>query len=257
MLRVPAAVGRVALDGLGEVGAVSRYLFQAVREGIRPPYRMRDVFRQMEVLGVNSMPVVLITAVFTGMVLALQTHTGFKRFNAESLVGTVVALSMTRELGPVLTGLITAGRAGASIAAELGTMRVTEQIDALATMGVSPVKYLMVPRIIAGLVMLPVLTTFSDVVGIAGGYFVGVEILGANPTVYIKRTFDYLDMEDVLGGLMKAAAFGVLIALISSYKGFVAEGGAEGVGRATTGAVVLSSMAVLISNYFLTSLITG
>jgi len=169
----------------------------------------------------------------------------------------VVALSMTRELGPVLTGLITAGRAGASIAAELGTMRVTEQIDALATMGVSPVKYLMVPRIVAGLIMLPVLTTFADVIGIAGGYFVGVEVLGANPTVYIKRTFDYLDADDILGGLLKAAVFGTLIALISSYKGFVAEGGAEGVGRATTGAVVLSSMAVLVSNYFLTSLITG
>jgi phospholipid/cholesterol/gamma-HCH transport system permease protein len=257
LLRVPSAVGRVALDTVEEVGLIATYLFQALREGIRPPYRVRNIFRQMETLGVNSMPVVLITAIFTGMVLALQTHTGFKRFNAESLVGTVVALSMTRELGPVLTGLITAGRAGASIAAELGTMRVTEQIDALATMGVSPVKYLMVPRIIAGLIMLPVLTVFADVVGIAGGYFVGVEVLAANPTVYIKRTFDYLDAEDIMGGLIKAAVFGTLIALISSYKGFVAEGGAEGVGRATTGAVVLSSMAVLVSNYFLTSLITG
>jgi phospholipid/cholesterol/gamma-HCH transport system permease protein len=257
VLRFPAAVGRVALDVLAEVGAVSRYLIQAVREGVRPPYRVRNILRQMEMLGVNSMPVVLITAIFTGMVLALQTHTGFKRFNAESLVGTVVALSMTRELGPVLTGLITAGRAGASIAAELGTMRVTEQIDALATMGVSPVKYLMVPRIIAGLIMLPILTIFADVVGITGGYFVGVEVLGANPTVYIKRTFDFLDAEDIAGGLIKAAVFGTLIALISSYKGFTAEGGAEGVGRATTGAVVLSSMAVLISNYFVTSVITG
>jgi phospholipid/cholesterol/gamma-HCH transport system permease protein len=256
-LKFPAAVGRVALDVLAEVGAVGRYLYQSVREGVRPPYRVRNILRQMEMLGVNSMPVVLITAIFTGMVLALQTHTGFKRFNAESLVGTVVALSMTRELGPVLTGLITAGRAGASIAAELGTMRVTEQIDALATIGVSPVKYLMVPRIIAGLVMLPILTIFADVVGITGGYFVGVDVLGANPTVYIKRTFDYLDAQDIIGGLIKAAVFGTLIALISSYKGFTAEGGAEGVGRATTGAVVLSSMAVLISNYFLTSLING
>jgi phospholipid/cholesterol/gamma-HCH transport system permease protein len=253
--RIPAAVGRVALDVLSEVGCISRYLFQAIREGIRPPFRAREVFRQMEHLGVNTLPVVLITAVFTGMVLALQSYTGFRRFSAESLVGTVVALSMTRELGPVLTGLITAGRAGASMAAELGTMKVTEQIDALTTMGVSPVKYLMVPRIIACLIMLPVLTIFADVVGITGGYFVGVEVLDANPTVYIKRTFDYLEVEDVLGGLIKAGVFGGLIARISSYKGFVAEGGAEGVGRATTGAVVLSSMAVLISNYFVTTLI--
>ncbi|MFQ5510046.1 MAG: MlaE family ABC transporter permease [Leptospirillia bacterium] len=255
LLKVPASVGRVTLDVLAEVGSISHYLFQSVREGARPPYRIREVFRQMESLGVNSMPVVLITAVFTGMVLALQSYTGFQRFNAESLVGTVVALSVTRELGPVLTGLITAGRAGASIAAELGTMRVTEQIDALTTMGVSPIKYLMVPRIIAGIIMLPVLTMFADVVGIAGGYFVGVEVLDANPTVYLKRTFDYLEVKDILGGLMKAGVFGGLIALISSYKGFVAEGGAEGVGRATTGAVVLSSMAVLVSNYFLTSML--
>jgi len=250
-------VGAVILGVVTEVGAISRYFFQAVREGIRPPFRVRDILRQMEALGVNSMPVVLITAIFTGMVLALQSFTGFKRFNAESLVGTVVALSMTRELGPVLTGLICSGRAGASIAAELGTMKVTEQIDALVTMGVSPVKYLMVPRIIAGVIMLPVLTVFSDVVGIGGGYLVGVHVLDANPTVYIKRTFDYLEISDVTGGLMKAAVFGGLLALISSYKGFVTEGGAEGVGRATTGAVVLSSMAVLISNYFLTSMISG
>ncbi len=257
LLAVPTHVGRVVIDVATEVGCISKVLFQAIREGIRPPYRFRDIFRQMEVLGVNSLPVVLITAVFTGMVLALQSYTGFKRFSAESLVGTVVALSMVRELGPVLTGLITSGRAGASIAAELGTMRVTEQVDALTTMGVSPVKYLIVPRIIAGIVMLPMLVIFADVVGIAGGYFVGVEVLDANPTVYLKRTFDYLEMSDILGGLLKAAVFGGLIALISSYKGFTTEGGAEGVGRATTGAVVLSSMSVLISNYFITSVLSG
>ncbi|MDH5527292.1 MAG: ABC transporter permease [Nitrospirota bacterium] len=251
-----SSVGQVTLDVLSEVGSVSRYMYQAAREGIRPPFRVREIFKQMEAIGVNSMPVVLITAIFTGMVLALQSYTGFKRFSAESLVGTVVALSMTRELGPVLTGLIVSGRAGASIAAELGTMKVTEQIDALVTMGISPVNYLMVPRIIAGIVMLPVLVVFSDVIGITGGYLVGVHVLDANPTVYIKRTFDYLEVADVMGGLMKAAVFGGLMALISSYKGFMTEGGAEGVGKATTGAVVLSSMAVLISNYFLTSMIS-
>ncbi len=251
-LRLPYWVGSVVLGVLREVGRLSIYLYQSIRLGVVPPYRIRDIFRQMEVLGVNTMPVVLITALFTGMVLALQSHTGFSRFSAESLVGTVVALSVVRELGPVLTGLITAGRAGASIAAELGTMKVTEQIDALVTMGVSPVKYLMVPRIIAGVVMLPILTVFADVVGIAGGYLVGVEMLDANPTVYISRTFDFLEVADVVGGLIKAAVFGGLIALVSAAQGFNTRGGAEGVGRATTGAVVLSSMAVLISNYFLT-----
>jgi len=251
------AVGRVTLNALAGLGAVSGYLIRTIREGVRPPYRFRDVFRQMERVGVNTLPVVLITAVFTGMVLALQSYTGFRRFGAESLVGTVVALSMTRELGPVLTGLITAGRAGASIAAELGTMRVTEQIDALVTMGVSPVKYLMVPRIIAGLLMLPVLTVCADAVGIAGGYLVGTQVIHANPTVYLNHTFDYLHMEDIVGGLVKSAVFGLLIALISAYKGFTADGGAEGVGRATTGAVVYSSMAVLISNYLVTLLMSS
>ncbi len=256
-MQIPVAVGQMTLNLLVEIGCISRYLFQAIREGVRPPYRVGEIFKQMENLGVNTLPVVLITAVFTGMVLALQSYTGFQRFGAESLVGTVVALSVTRELGPVLTGLITAGRAGASMAAELGTMKVTEQIDALTTMGLSPVKFLMTPRIIAGVIMMPVLVIFADVVGIAGGYFVGVEVLDANPTVYLKRTFDYLKVSDIMGGLLKAAVFGLLISLISSYKGFTTEGGAEGVGRATTGAVVLSSMAVLISNYFITSLLSG
>ena len=201
----------------------------------------------------NSIPVVMITATFTGMVLALQSHTGFKRFNAESLVGTVVALSMTRELGPVLTGLIVAGRAGAAMAAELGTMRVTEQIDALATMAVDPVKYLITPRVFAGLIMLPVLTVLADMIGIIGGYLVAVRLLEANSGIYIRRTTQYLEVNDIMAGLMKAAVFGMLISAISCYKGFNAEGGAEGVGEATTSAVVISMMLILISDYFMTA----
>jgi phospholipid/cholesterol/gamma-HCH transport system permease protein len=207
----------------------------------------------MEAVGVESIPVVLITATFTGMVLALQSYTGFQRFNAEGLVGTVVALSMTRELGPVLTGLIVAGRAGAAMAAELGTMKVTEQIDALASLAVDPVQYLITPRLLAGMLMLPLLTVFSDFIGIIGGYLISVQMLEANPGIYIRRTIQYLEPNDIWGGLLKAMVFGTLIATISCYKGFNTQGGAEGVGRATTGAVVIAEMLILISDYFLTA----
>ncbi len=246
-------LGRGVIDFLAEMGGMGLLFFKATLFIFRPPYRFRNLFKQMESIGVGSIPVVLITAVFTGMVLALQSYTGFKRFNAEGLVGTVVALSMTRELGPVLTGLIVAGRAGAAIAAELGTMKVTEQVDALATLAVDPVQYLVTPRFVAGIVMLPVLTIFSDLIGIVGGYAVAVKVLGANAGVYLQRTTQYLELEDLLGGLVKAAVFGGIIAGVSCYKGFQAEGGAEGVGRATTGAVVVSEMLILISNYYVTA----
>jgi phospholipid/cholesterol/gamma-HCH transport system permease protein len=246
-------LGRGAIHFLAEMGAMGLLFFKAALFIFRPPYRFRNLFKQMESIGVGSIPVVMITAVFTGMVLALQSYTGFKRFNAEGLVGTVVALSMTRELGPVLTGLIVAGRAGAAIAAELGTMKVTEQVDALATLAVDPIQYLVTPRFVAGIVMLPVLTIFSDLVGIVGGYTVAVKVLGANAGVYLQRTTQYLELEDLLGGLVKAAVFGGIIAGVSCYKGFQAEGGAEGVGRATTGAVVVSEMLILISNYYVTA----
>lgn len=249
-------IGRWILKCLSEMGAVALLFLNALRSIFRRPFGLRNIAKQMETVGVNSIPVVVITASFTGMVLALQSYTGFKRFNAEGLVGTVVALSMTRELGPVLTGLIVAGRAGAAMAAELGTMRVTEQVDALATLAVNPVKYLITPRLLAGLLMLPLLTIFSDFIGIVGGYFVSVELLNANPGIYIRRTTQYLKMEDIFGGLLKASVFGMIIATISCYKGFQAEGGAEGVGRATTGAVVVSEMLILISNYFLTAFIS-
>ena len=221
----------------------------------RPPFRFRLLIKQMEEIGANSVPVVVVTALSTGMVLALQSHIGFKRFNAESLVGTVVAMSMTRELGPVLTGLIVAGRAGSSMAAELGTMRVTEQIDALVTLATNPVHYLVVPRFIAGLIMLPILTICADIVGILGGFFVATRVLKANPVIYIRRTRDFLELGDVFNGLFKATFFGMAIALISCYAGFYTEGGAEGVGKATTRAVVISSMLILISDYIMTALL--
>jgi phospholipid/cholesterol/gamma-HCH transport system permease protein len=204
----------------------------------------------MEEVGVRSIPVVVITAAFTGMVLALQSFTGFKRFNAETLVGTVVALSVTRELGPVLTGLMVSGRVGSAMAAELGTMRVTvtEQIDALYTLATNP-------RFLASVIMLPILVIFADIIGIMGGYFVSVRILGTNPTIYVRRTWDYLELNDIYSGLLKACVFGMIMATISCYQGFYTEGGAEGVGKATTKAVVLSCLLILISNYFITALL--
>ncbi len=236
-----------------ELGQLIILFFSTIKWLLRPPLDLRNTFRQMLEIGVNSLPVVLITAIFTGMVLALQSYTGFKRFGAESLVGSVVALSMTRELGPVLTALIVTGRAGAAMAAELGTMRVTEQIDALETLATNPVKYLIVPRVTSGLIMLPSLAVVADIIGIIGGYFVTVMIFGASSTLYMKMTWDFLEMQDIYNGLIKSCFFGGILSLISCYKGFYTRGGAEGVGRATTGAVVLSSMAILISDYFLSA----
>jgi len=246
-------LGRVIIGFTRELGRVLILLSVALKQLVIPPYEVRNTFKQMLEIGIRSLPVVFITAVFTGMVLSLQTYTGFKRFGAETLVGTVVALSMTRELGPVLTGLIVAGRAGAAMAAELGTMRVTEQIDALETLATNPVKYLIVPRFISGALMLPALAIVTDIVGIMGGFVISVGLFGASSVSYWNRTWDYLELDDIYSGLIKASFFGVSIALISCYKGFYTEGGAEGVGKATTGAVVLSSMTILISDYFLSA----
>lgn len=247
------ALGSVIIRFTRELGGVLLLLCSTIKQLIIPPYEIRNTFRQMLEIGIRSLPVVLITAIFTGMVLALQTYTGFKRFGAESLVGTVVALSMTRELGPVLTGLIVAGRAGAAMAAELGTMRVTEQIDALETLATNPIKYLVVPRVVSGSIALPALAVITDIIGIIGGYLITVGLFGVSSYSYWSRTWDYLELEDIYNGLIKACFFGASIALISCYRGFYTSGGAEGVGRATTGAVVLSSMTILISDYFLSA----
>jgi len=237
-----------------EIGNLGLMLIESVYWCFRRPFKFNYIFKQMEFIGVNSLVVVLITGTFTGMVLALQSYYGFRKFGAETLVGTIVALSMTRELGPVLTSLMVTGRAGSAIAAELGTMRVTEQIDALIVMALNPVKYLVVPRVVASLFMFPVLTIISDFIGIVGGYLVGVKLLGINEGAFINRMVKYLDYEDIFNGLIKAAVFGIIMSVISCYKGFYTKGGAEGVGRATTEAVVLSSLSILVSDYVLTSL---
>jgi len=253
MFKIVEVFGAVIVRFSKGIGSVLILLFQTIQQFFRLPLDLRNIFKQMLEVGIRSLPVVLVTAIFTGMVFALQTYTGFKRFGAESVVGTVVALSMTRELGPVLTGLIVAGRAGAAMAAELGTMRVTEQIDALETLATNPIKYLIVPRFIAGICMLPALAVVADIVGIAGGYLITVGLFDTSSVVYWKRTWNYLEMSDIYNGLLKAGFFGASISLISCYKGFFTRGGAEGVGKATTGAVVLSSMTILISDYFLSA----
>lgn len=253
MIKLIETIGRYIIIFTSETGKILLFLCSALKHTASPPFDIKNILKQMVEVGIKSLPVVLITAVFTGMVLALQTYTGFKRFGAEATVGFVVALSMVRELGPVLTGLIVAGRAGAAMAAELGTMRVTEQIDALETLASNPVKYLVSPRLLSGFVMLPALAAITDIVGILGGYTVTVLFFGISPSTYWKWTWDLLDLEDIYYGLIKACFFGGCIALISCYKGFYSEGGAEGVGKATTGAVVISSMVILISDYFLSA----
>jgi len=248
-------IGNSTLRFVGEAGRIIILFVQTLGWIFRPPLQGREILKQMEEVGVRSFPVVVITSAFTGMVLALQSFTGFKRFGAETMVGTVVALSMTRELGPVLTGLMVSGRVGSAMAAELGTMRVTEQIDALYTLATNPIKYLIVPRFLAAMIMLPILVIFADVIGILGGYLVSVLILGTNPTLYIRRTWNFLEFGDLYSGLLKAICFGMILATISCYQGFSTQGGAEGVGRATTQAVVLSSLTILISNYIITAIL--
>jgi len=253
--RVLESVGRRTSGFLTQVGGVLIFLVQTLRWTFSRPFYVKSVLKQMEQIGFNSIPVVITTALSTGMVLALQSYTGFKRFGAETLIGTVVTLSMTRELGPVLTGLMVAGRAGAAMAAELGTMKVTEQIDALETLATNPMKYLVVPRFIASTLMMFFLTILGMMVGITGGYFVGVKVLGTNPVTYINNSINNTEVTDIWYGLIKALVFGAVVGLIGCYKGFHTEGGAEGVGKSTTGSVVVSCMLILILDYFLSALL--
>ncbi len=247
-------LGATVLDFLASAGRLFRFTGQAIYHCFTPPFYPRLLLRQIIDIGYYSLPVVGMTALFTGMVLALQSYTGFSRFSAEGAVATVVVLSVTRELAPVLAGLMVAGRIGASIAAELGTMRVTEQIDALTTLSTNPFKYLVAPRLIAGTVMLPILVLIADVIGVFGGYLVGVFKLGFVPENYLHKTWEYLTYDDVVSGLWKASAFGFIVTLMGCYNGYNSQRGAQGVGAAVTTAVVSSSILILITNYFLTQL---
>ena len=217
--------------------------------------KKRHFIRQIAYLGAETVPVVVITAIFTGGVIALQTYSTFNRFNAEFLIGAVVAISMGRELGPALASLMVVARVGSAMTANIGTMRITQQIDALEVMGINPIKYLVAPRIFAGVVGVPLLVIIADVSGILGGWFVAVKLFGVNEYLFWEKMKDLTQLYDFIGGLYKSVAFGLIISSVSCYFGFYTKGGTEGVGRATTNSVVVSSMLILISDYFLTAII--
>ncbi len=254
MIPILTPLGRTFLSFLQITGRLVIFTGRALSHCVRPPFYPRLIARQMIEIGYYSLPVVGLTAIFTGMVLALQSYTGFARFSAESAIPNVVVVSITRELGPVLAGLMVAGRIGAAIAAEIGTMRVTEQIDALKTLATNPFKYLIAPRLIAGMTMLPILVLIADIIGVFGGYLVSIYSLGFNPSSYINNTMDFLHAQDVISGLVKAAVFGMLVTLMGCYHGYHSRGGAQGVGRATTNAVVSASILILCANYIVTGL---
>ncbi len=248
-------IGRVFIRLFEETGLWFRMLVRTFVWTFRPPFEGGEWLRQMVRVGVDSIPVVFLTTMFTGMVMALQTYNGFHRVHAENFVGSVVALAMLRELSPVLVALMVTGRVGSSMAAEIGTMRVTEQLDALEALATDPVHYLFVPRVIAGIVMLPLLTILGDALGVGGGYLVGVKLMGANPVIYEQNTYQFLQMNDVWSGLIKSAFFGLILTLTGCVRGYYTSGGAEGVGRATTAAVVSASLIILFTDFFLTKLL--
>jgi phospholipid/cholesterol/gamma-HCH transport system permease protein len=247
-------IGEVTISGIESIGRASQFFFETLFWLFRPPYRVKLLFNAMEFVGVGSIFIVVLTGFFTGAVFALQGATAFRLFNAESLVGSTVALSLARELAPVLTGLMVSGRAGSGIATEIGTMRVTEQIDALYTMAVNPVQYLIVPRFIAGLVMVPLLTTLFNLVGMMGCYSVGVGLLNIDEGVFYENVKWFVEPGDIYNGLIKSCVFGGILTLVGCYKGFYATGGARGVGLATTQSVVVSSVLILVADYVLTAL---
>ncbi len=247
-------IGRVFIAFLATTGRLAIFAVSALSHCVRPPFYPRIILRQMIEVGYFSLPVVGLTAVFAGMVMALQTYTGTSRFSAESAVANIVVLALTRELGPVLAGLMVAGRVGAAMAAEIGTMRVTEQIDALTTLSTNPMKYMVAPRIMAGILMLPIMVFIADIIGVFGGYIVGVYSLGFNPSNYLQSTWDFLEVEDVVSGLVKAAAFGFIVTLMGCFHGYQSRGGAQGVGAATTNAVVSASILILSFDYVLTEM---
>ena len=254
---MPEGLLKTVGDGIAALLEGSGALFLLGVRGIlgvfRPAFLFRNFLEQLLKIGADSTIVVGVTAFFTGMVLALQAWIGFRKFNAESLVGAVVTLSMTRELGPVITSLMVTGRSGSAMAAELGSMRVTEQIDALESLAVNPVDYLVTPRFYASLVALPLLTALADLIGIGGGYFVSVKLLGLSPHLYFQEIRHYVELHDFLSGIVKAVFFGGILSLWACRTGFVASGGAAGVGRAVTRSVVSASMSILVIDYFLTA----
>lgn len=236
------------------LGGLSQLALQTFRAGLTPPYSLRALLVQMDRIGVQSLFIIGIAAIFTGLVLALQTIYGLSRFGAKNYVGIIVGLSMTRELGPVMTAILVGGRVGSGITAELGAMKVTEQIDAMRSLGASPVKRLVVPRVFATMLMLPVLTVMADALGIAGGVFISWFEFGVDTHLFMNTIWQIMKLPDFLSGLGKTVFFGFIVGIVGCYQGLTVTGGTEGIGRATTGAVVTSAILILISDFFLTKL---
>lgn len=249
-----ALLGRAVLGLLGMIGELTIFALAAISNLVRPPFYFRNFGRGLMEIGFFSLPVVALTAVFTGMVLALQSHTGFSEFSSPTVIASLVALSITRELGPVLAGLMVSGRAGAAMAAEIGTMQVTDQVDALTTLSTDPMKYLVTPRLLAGVIAMPLLVVVADILGVLGGYLVATLRLGFSSVGFLQNTFSALHANDVVSGLIKAAVFGFVIALMGCFHGYRSRGGAQGVGGATTAAVVSASVLILALDYILTQI---
>ena len=247
-----ALLGRAVLNALASVGRVALFALSAVTHLLRPPFYGREFLNALLLIGWLSLPVVGLTAVFTGGALALQIYSGGARFNAEAVVPQIVGIGMVRELGPVLVGLMIAARVTSSIAAEIATMKVTEQIDALVTLSTHPMKYLVAPRLLSALIVVPLLVAVGDVIGIFGGYVVATGSLGFNPAAYLKNTVDFLEPLDVISSLVKGCAFGGIAALMGCYYGMTSGRGAQGVGRATKGSVEAAAVLILAANFLLT-----
>lgn len=248
-------IGAAVMQKVGRLGRTGMFLGQTLLHCLTPPVKGERVLRQTWFIGWKSMLVIAFTAIFTGMVVALQGYPALRRMGSEALLGPGVALSLIRELGPVLAALMVTGRAGSAIASEIGIMRTTEQIDALELMGLNPLRYIVVPNVLASILALPVLTVVFDVIGILGGYLVGVRLLGLNGGTYFGEMSNCVEMKDILGGIYKALTFGLLIGWVCCYKGYHSRFGAEGVSAATTEAVVSASVLVLVSDYFVTSVV--
>ena len=247
-------LGKPLVVFISRLGALTSFIAQTLYNCVTPPFYLRLLGRQMIDIGFYSLPVVALTTIFAGMVIALQTYSGFSSYGAESAVASVVLISVTRELAPVFSGLMVAGRIGAAMAAEIGTMRVTEQIDALVTLSTNPFKYLVTPRVLAAVMVLPLLVLIGDIIGIFGGFVIAVYKLGFNPANYINSTINGLESLDIVTGVVKACVFGFIIAVMGCYNGYKSKGGAQGVGEATTNAVVSASILILVFNYIITEL---
>jgi len=248
-------VGAKTLNACTIVGNFTLFLFRALRTLVTTQLKINKLFAQINRIGVESFNIIILTGGFSGMVFALQSYIGFQRVGGEQFIGAVVALGMIRELGPVLTGLMVTGRAGSAITAEIGTMRITEQIDALVTLRIDTFQYLVVPRILAGITVLPILAIFAMLFGIGGGYTICVYVLNLSPEDYMTSIRTYVELADIRGGLIKSSVFGLILSWVGTYKGFYTTGGARGVGKSTTQAVVLASILILIANYFLTKML--